>query len=282
MIIAINYANKKYRRAQKLNTKCAHKHGVDKVIEYYPENIPKSFINDNISIWSQVRGNGYWIWKPYIIIDALKNAEYGDYIIYTDAGSAFVNDVNYLIADMDAENVDVMAFAIDEIEKKWTKRDAFIITGTDEETYFNTAQICATFIIVKKTDYTLKLINNFLEYATNDYINTDRENRLGYDNYEGFIENRHDQTAWSLLCKKEKIRPFRDPSQWGNDTKKYEEEVNARSHYGQIFESHRKGWISFEFQMNYNVKWWYYPLRKAIKGFYKILRILGYEYGCID
>ena len=35
-------------------------------------------------------------------------------------------------------------------------------------------------------------------------------NQLGKENYEGFRENRHDQTVWSLLTKKKNIAPLKD------------------------------------------------------------------------
>lgn len=48
MIIAINYADSTYKKAQQFNTKTAYKYGkVDRVIEYGPENIDNSRFFDN-------------------------------------------------------------------------------------------------------------------------------------------------------------------------------------------------------------------------------------------
>ena len=38
---------------------------------------------------------------------------------------------------------------------------------------------------------------------------------MGVPNYEGFIENRHDETIITLVSKKYGLFPYRNPSQWG-------------------------------------------------------------------
>ncbi len=76
---------------------------------------------------------------------------------------------------------------------------------------------------------------------------------MGLPNYEGFIDNRHDQTVLSLLAKKWGIIPFRDPSQWGNDYN-YANDIIVRSSYPQIFDSHRCGDISSSYFL-YKNKW---------------------------
>lgn len=282
MIIAINYADEKYRRAQKFNSKRALKYGADRVIEYTPDMISKKFKEQYCNIWNAPRGGGYWVWKPYIILDALQNiVTENDYLVYTDAGSAFVNSINYLIDAMERENTDIMCFAIDQVEKKWDKRDAVILLDCDKDEYLDTAQICGGYIIVKKTSESVEHIKRWFDYCLDERIISDNPNVLGYDNYPEFVGNRHDQTVWSLCCKKKGIKPFRDPSQWGNDQSRFADDVLNRSDYPQIIDSHRRGWIHYGFQLEYNKKWWFYPMRKLVRAWYKILRMLGSEYGKI-
>ena len=40
----------------------------------------------------EVRGFGYWIWKPQILLQCLQQMEYGDILLYTDAG-CHINEV---------------------------------------------------------------------------------------------------------------------------------------------------------------------------------------------
>lgn len=181
----------------------------------------------------------------------------GDYVVYTDAGSAFVNKIQYLIDAMNREQTDVMAFCIEHLEKYYTKRDAFILMDCDIPEITDTPQIVTGYIIVRKNEKSVALIQQFMDYEADDRIVTDQPNVMGVENYEGFVENRHDQTVWSLLCKKNGIKPFRDPSEWGVDRSLFSEEVNARSTFPQIIESHRNPNVHSVFQLHYK-KWYKY------------------------
>lgn len=268
MVIAINYANEKFYNAQKLNSKQARKFGADKVIEYKEDSLPADFVNENSAIFSHSRGGGYWVWKPYIILNTMRNANDGDIIIYTDAGSAFVRPIKYLLDSMNSENTDVMCFCIDQIEKKWVKRDALVLMECDNVEFLNTAQICSGYIILRNNEKTRNLVTQFYEYCKDTRIVTDEPNVMGKENYPEFIENRHDQAVWSLLCKKNGIKPFRDPSEWGVDYSKFPQDVLDRSNYPQVIESHRNPLFRYSFELAYNTN----CFTKLIRKIYNILK----------
>ncbi len=277
MIYAVNYSNDLYRDAQKFNTKSAYKYGADKVIEYTYEELPEQFVKEHSKHFACKRGNGLWVWKPSIILDALSKIEYGDYLVYIDAGAAYVNNIKYLIEAMDREGSDVMPFAITQYESQWSKRDAFILMDCDKAEIVNSPQYAGGYIVVKKTEHSVDIIRKYMEYASNYRIVSEDPSVLGKD-YDNFIANRHDQTAWSLLCKKEGVAPFRDPSEFGTNHESFSEEVNARSAYPQIVESHRLGDIKYAFELAYerqkhpilSVIWIGYRVSKKIKSVLKI------------
>lgn len=264
MILAISYADERFQQTQKFNTKRALKFGADKVLEYSYDTLSDEFKEKNKSIFKYTRGGGYWVWKPYIIRDALSIVQKDDYVVYTDAGSAFVQPMHLLIDAMNNEKTDVMAFCIDQIEIKYSKRDALILMDCDKDEIIHSPQICTGYIILRKTQRAVELIDQYLAYVQDRRIVTDEPNVLGKDNYPEFIENRHDQTVWSLLCKKNGIRPFRDPSEWGLDHSLFSDEVNERSPYPQVIESHRNPKLHYFFQLNYKRKWWYGIFRRII------------------
>lgn len=258
MILAINYAVGAFLTTQKFNSKRALKFGADKVKEYTLEDLSDEFRIKNEAILKNKRGGGYWIWKPYIILDALSMVDEGDYVVYTDAGSAFVNKIDYLIQCMERENTDIMCFQIPRKEKMYTKRDAFILMDCDTPEFYETPQICATYILCKKSLISYNFMKEYLYYVQDERIVTDKPNEMGKMNYEGFVENRHDQSVFSLLCKKNGIPPFRDPSKWEGEVKdKYSVEVNERSRYPQVIESHRNPQLHRTFQLRYR-KWYKY------------------------
>ena len=47
------------------------------------------FYQQQKHILDQPRGNGYWLWKPYIIYDAVCRANPGDIIFYMDCGDDY-------------------------------------------------------------------------------------------------------------------------------------------------------------------------------------------------
>ncbi len=73
---------------------------------------------------------------------------------------------------------------------------------------------------------------------------------MGKENYPGFVENRHDQTALSIIAKKHHLGYYRDPSQWGNDISKWPEDIIKRSDYPQIWYSTRDKSITTIEQFN--------------------------------
>ena len=119
------------------------------------------------------------------------------------------------------------------MENVYTKRDTFILMGLDEPKYTESSQREATYIWLIKNDFTVNLVKEYLEYAQDERIITDKisENK----NYDVFKDHRHDQSIWSLLCKKYNIEPHRLISQHGSHL------VNdfPNDKYGQITIHHR-------------------------------------------
>lgn len=251
MIVAINYADKKYRKAQKFNSYTAIDKGkVDKVFSYSEKDIDTDFKHKNYAILSQKRGNGYWLWKPYIILRSLEQVKEGDFIVYLDSGAFYINDVRILIREMENDNQSIMSFEIPFKESWYTKRDTFIALGCDTEEFTSTNQRMATMIIFKKNEFTVDFVKEWITFGEQEHIITDKKNVLGKNNYRGFREHRHDQSIFSLLAKKYKLKSYRDPSQFGRFPSLFWNieinDYNVMSHYPQIIAEHRKGKVSKE------------------------------------
>lgn len=240
MIIAINYADKNFRRAQKLNSKTARQWGADKVIEYGPGDIDDVFRGRNQEILDAPRGGGYYLWKPYFYRKAYDELGDGDYLVYIDSGAVYVNKIQYLIDCMEHEKVPLMIFSLEcgRIEKGNTKRDAFVLTGCDEPKYTDTPQSIGGYFVCKKAPEVEAYLDEVLRYAQDIRVISDNPNVMGLPDYEGFTDHRHDQSVISLMSKKYGFKRFRDPSQFGQ-INRYEAEVEQRSTYPQIVDSHR-------------------------------------------
>lgn len=97
-IVVVNYANDKYKKAQEFNTLTALKKGkASEVFSYSDLNIDKKFYNEHSDILSISRGNGLWLWKPYLIKKSLERVNYGDIIFYVDSGAYFTNKIKKIL-----------------------------------------------------------------------------------------------------------------------------------------------------------------------------------------
>ena len=181
-----------------------------------------------------------YLWKPYFLNKAYRELKDGDYLIYTDAGSIFINKIQYLIDCMEREKLDMMVFSLQKemLERKYTKRDAFVLMGCDNKAFTDTPQSIGGYVVLKKSAFVEKFIAEDLQYAQDERMITEQANTQGLENYPDFVAHRHDQSIWSLMSKKYHIKRFRDPSQFGL-VNHYEYDVEQRSTFPQIIDSHR-------------------------------------------
>lgn len=248
MIFAINYADENFKLQQKYNTKTAYKMGkVDKVIEYGPSDIDDEFIKSNKSIFNYSRGAGLWLWKPYFVLKTLRELSEGDYLFYCDSGSYYINKVQHLIDCMELNKQEIMVYGLPLISNQWTKRETFVFLECDYTKYTEDNQILATYFLIKKTDQTIKFFEEFLKCCCDEKSISYRIFDESIINDKDFIAHREDQSIFSILCKKNNLQVFREPSQFGDRPWEYRQtgfiyrpRVYKNSNYPQIICSYRK------------------------------------------
>lgn len=246
----INYADDNYREAQKYCTKKAY--GIakfDRVIEYSPLDIPDEIVSlCEEGIYGQNRrAKRYGLWRPYIIKKTLEKMKDGDILCYCDAGGYFIRDISPIVHDMEKKKQNIRVYALPLIERQWTKRDVFIYLNADKDFIVNSNQILSTYFFIKKTDYTVALMDEYYRISVEmPELFTDEENLLNQPNYSDFIENRHNQSVLSVLCKINNIQPERDISEYGFHPKLYSftkgvvyKPVEGKRHFP-YFISHRR------------------------------------------
>ena len=218
MKVLFNFAHNKFYQSQKLNSETGLGiGGFDKVYEYNKKDIDSTFYENYKHILDHPRGAGYWLWK-FHFADRLLNDDSipeDSYIFYADSGSKFIDSIDKLINVFERDKLSVMTFRQNHIQYIWAKRDAFILTDTDSAKYTHTGARVGGWFLIKKNDFSRKFISECYKYGKDQRIISDLPNELGEPNYGGFRENRHDETIISLVSKKYKLFPYRNPSQWG-------------------------------------------------------------------
>lgn len=246
------YANKGYLKNQKRLVASACKFGIEKIDAYTEKDLKKtSFYKENGEILRQKRGGGYWLWKPYYILETLKHMKDGDILVYSDSGIEIIAPVDPLVRICQEKNIAIFSVG-HYLNNVWTKRDCFVLTGCDSERYWKGRQYMAGFLLFKNTKESREFVAEWLVFAQNKHILTDVPNTCGLPNLPEFVEHRHDQAILSLLAEKYGIEMFRDPSQHGNPFKSpewrkegeflpipYFKTPFTNSPYGTILDIHR-------------------------------------------
>jgi hypothetical protein len=232
--ILINYANERFKQKQSNNTASALRNGFDTYIDFGPDTIQRSFVINYNHILSQPRGNGFWLWKPLIILDSLLTFEEGDIIMYSDSGATFVNNVQPLF-DI-CEYKDIVLFKLEQLYlSQFCKRDAFVYMQKCDEDFHGKSILNAAFQLYKVSKKSIEFVTEYLTYCTDERILTDIPNTCGLPNYPDFMDHRHDQSVLSILAHQQGIVVHRTPCQYGVG---YEDRYN-NSEYGQIIDHHR-------------------------------------------
>jgi len=184
----------------------------DKVIGYTPSDIDHEFFEKNKEILSIPRGAGLWLWKPYFILKTLNEAKEGDYIFYLDSGFFITKKIDLLVKSLEKSNQDIMSFSTYYPEQQWTKKSLFERMDCLEERYIKSNQFIAGICLIRNSNFSRKFFLDFLSLASEKGNLSDVQGGVQFSN---FIENRNDQSIFSLLCKKSGLAPFRTPFIFG-------------------------------------------------------------------
>jgi hypothetical protein len=162
------------------------------------------FYQQNREVLEQPRGCGFWLWKPYIILEAVKRAGPADAVVYWDVGrlrgNRFTRSVLPLVRWC-REHGGMLPGVPIFPQQEWTKRDCFYYMGCDERRYWRACQMQATFSIWSGSAAS-EFVSEWLRWCCDRRCLTDEPNQCGLPNLTGFKDHRHDQSILSNLCTK--------------------------------------------------------------------------------
>jgi hypothetical protein len=165
------------------------------------------------------RGYGYWFWKPLLLISFLEKMEKESIAHYMDIGfhinKTSSNRFYEYLELLNQNNRWLLAFQYKPIERKmyskfrFPEREEFKYTKADLFSYYqrledkkitHTPQFSAGNFFIKKNEKTEQFIYKWLEVFEKRFdLIDDTPSKI--KNFTNFIENRHDQSVFSILCK---------------------------------------------------------------------------------
>ena len=207
------YSNDKFEIPRKALLNLATKSNIfENIFEYDREWLEKTeFHKENIDILDdpESKGDGWCLWKPYVILESLKKIDDGDVLLYMDSSDTFFNDFgNFLRSYFNNNELLLIGMEYGEgnANMLYTKRDTFHYMGCDSEIYWIDKQIEAGIIGIKKSADTIKFIEEYLFYCKDPLVIKGGKNLCGKENLRGFIDHRYDQSILTILKTKHNIQ----------------------------------------------------------------------------
>ena len=226
----VSFADSRMHKSLTRLSKQAHKlKFFDNIYLLDESNLFNSFkekFKNNLILGS--KGYGFWCWKPEIIINIMDKLKDGDCLLYVDAGCHLnIHGKKRLLEYFNLikkQDKGVIAFQAVEPNKensnlrydgrklrnlknyKWIKGDTLdYFNVRNNDAVINAQEIAGGVFLIKKCEQSIAIIKEWQKiiYTRFDLIN---DNPSVSPNLSGFIENRHDQAIWTLLCFKHNIK----------------------------------------------------------------------------
>ena len=164
------------------------------------------------------RGYGYWCWKPQVVLQLLREMDDGDVLLYVDAGchlnpKGIKRLEEYFELAKEHGIVAFQARSMDDSRRfdvtqhflpdgEWCKGDLLDYFGVrHEQSVTQTGQLGGTAFLVQKDKESVHFFEEFRQLFY-DHFELCDDTPSVTENLPGFVENRHDQSVFSLLGKK--------------------------------------------------------------------------------
>jgi hypothetical protein len=230
----VTYANgskygKDYEKSQRKITRTYYKYNMSSISNWNRNLIMNSeFYKNNKEILDEKKGDGLWLWKPYIIYERLKEIKENEYVYYQDCYAdyrGFRFSVLPVIKFMENNNLEILpgfkeeccnyGFIKDEMKKYFDLKPE----------YLNRNQICASPLFIKKTENSMKIIKEWLD------ICCDKEIMMKYPNVARKQHN-YDMSVLNMIMCKYNIKTIdiNLPKQETKNFNKFLEIFNSNQH----------------------------------------------------
>jgi len=207
------YSNEKYEKPRKALCNLAKSSNIFKGIFEYDRKWLEStefYAENNDVLNPDSKGDGWCLWKPYVILTSLDKIKEGDILLYMDSTDTFSPRIKDFLNSHFQNNDLLFCLMGDSPNKDYTKRDAFYYMGCDSEKYWESKQLEAGIIGIKKTERTISIMKEYLGYCKDPRIIKDGVNTCGLDNFPAFVDHKYDQSVLTNLKTKYSIEPSKE------------------------------------------------------------------------
>ncbi len=177
-----------------------------------PKDLDPTFLKQNEELFKVKLGAGIWVWKPYIILNTLKQIPKNDTLIYMDSDNIFINDP--IILDTHARQYHVGLYTQPYHNRVWTKQECFNIMNANEEKYYQHSLTTSGINSWRNNELSISILNDWLHYAQDTRIST---RDPGTNNPPEFKRHSTDQSILANLSVKYDVLNYLRPD-WNPQT----------------------------------------------------------------
>lgn len=208
--------------------------GISDLRIYRPDHpAVRTAASENPEVAQYPRGAGYWIWKPYVVLDALTTLPEGSVVLYTDVAMTYVDEPSGLLArSEDAEIVLFNSALANATHRTWTKRDCLVLLDADNEQHWDRRLAQGGVQLYRVGPSARSFVAEWRDAMRDPRVLTDAPNELGYPNLDEFVEHRHDMSVLSVIAARHEIDQTRSPT--------VDPRPDEPGSYPRIFWTHRK------------------------------------------
>lgn len=216
-----SFADKRLKKSTERFGKQAKEMNIyDGIFLYNEDDLDTNFRN-HFSDKFVLKGFGYWVWKPQIILQTLEKMNQGDILQYTDIGCHLnKNGKDRLKQYFEMANkseTGLLGFDMSKyMEYQYTKGDLFDYFNLRNNQEIFLGQIVSGIIFIKKCDKSIEIMKSFLQVFYDDFALVD-DTASKSKNFSEFREHRHDQSVWSLLAKIHNIQLLSHNEQYSDN-----------------------------------------------------------------
>lgn len=240
MIRFVTYSADNMTTSKERACATARQQGADVIYPHNTDMISHEFRQNNRETLAAKKGAGFWLWKPYVINEAVHHCEDGDILIYGDAGVEFIAPFQHIIDVMDQ---DIFLFSNGHKHVEWCKMDVmkaingYFIGHSEQWMGVNpaTEQVQASVIFLRVNAFTRNFIKEWLLWCQMPGMIDDTPSVM--PNVPTFAEHRYDQAILTCLQIKYGIKQH-----WWADQMWYESQRYRwpNDKYPSMFRHHRK------------------------------------------
>jgi hypothetical protein len=238
-VVHVTFGDDRFRQSLSRLRRSAKRVGIDDIRIYSPHHpAVRRAAEENPEIMNQRRGAGYWLWKPYILLDTIDTVEEGSVVVYTDAGHRYIAEPSRII-ELATRQAVVLFHSAGNVQRHWTKRDCFVLMQADKSDYWNARQLDASIQIYRAGATARRFLLGLQDAMRDPRILCDWPNTCGLPNFRRFRDHRHDQSILTNLAIKQGIKTFPSPKIVVRATANSKRSGHSRQDSFVVFEHHR-------------------------------------------